>query len=209
MKKERYNSFYNRCVKRLIDFILALIAFIILAIPLLIIGLIVKLDSPGPMLFKQERIGRNGKVYKMLKFRSMVVGAEHTGSGVYSDKKDSRVTRVGKILRATSIDELPQLINIIKGDMAIIGFRSPLTYHPWPWAQYTEEQKIMFNVRPGLTGWTQVNGRKTIEWHKRIEMNVWYAQHVSLALDLKIFFKTFFKVFSNADNENVGETVLK
>lgn len=200
-------NFYDRYVKRTIDFVLSLIALIILIIPLLIIGIIVKLDSPGPMLFKQDRLGKNGKVYKMLKFRSMVVGAEHTGSGVYSGKSDSRVTRVGKILRATSIDELPQLINIIKGDMAIIGFRSPLTYHPWPWDQYTEEQKKMFNVRPGLTGWTQVNGRKTIEWHKRIEMNVWYAEHVSFLLDLKIFFKTIFKVFSNADNENTGATL--
>ena len=146
-----------------------------------------------------------GKVYKMYKFRSMCVGAEK--GGVYSDNKDSRVTKVGKFIRATSIDELPQLVNVLKGDMALIGFRSPLTYHPWPWSEYTEEQKKMFNVRPGITGWAQVNGRKTVEWNKRIELNGWYAEHVSFWLDVKILFMTVFKVLTNADNENVGETV--
>ena len=141
----------------------------------------------------------------MYKFRSMCVGAEK--GGVYSDNKDSRVTKVGKFIRATSIDELPQLVNILKGDMALIGFRSPLTYHPWPWSEYTEEQKKMFNVRPGITGWAQVNGRKTVEWNKRIELNGWYAEHVSFWLDVKILFMTVFKVLTNADNENVGETV--
>lgn len=117
------------------------------------------------------------------------------------------VTKVGKFIRATSIDELPQLVNVLKGDMALIGFRSPLTYHPWPWSEYTEEQKKMFNVRPGITGWAQVNGRKTVEWNKRIELNGWYAEHVSFWLDVKILFMTVFKVLTNADNENVGETV--
>ena len=112
-----------------------------------------------------------------------------------------------KIHTRTSIDELPQLVNVLKGDMALIGFRSPLTYHPWPWSEYTEEQKKMFNVRPGITGWAQVNGRKTVEWNKRIELNGWYAEHVSFWLDVKILFMTVFKVLTNADNENVGETV--
>ena len=91
----------------------------------------------------------------------------------------------------------------------MIGFRSPLTYHPWSWNEYTEEQRKMFNVRPGITGWAQVNGRKTVEWHKRIELNVWYAEHVSFFLDLRILFMTVFKVLINADNENVGETIKK
>ena len=93
--------------------------------------------------------------------------------------------------------------------MALIGFRSPLTYHPWTWDKYTDEQKKMFNVRPGITGWAQVHGRKTVEWNKRIELNVWYAENVSFLLDLKILFMTVFKVLTNADNENVGETVSK
>lgn len=139
----------------------------------------------------------------------MCQGAEHTGSGVYSGKGDTRVTRMGKILRATSIDELPQAINILRGDMSFVGPRPPLTYHPWPINEYTPEQKRMFEVRPGITGWAQVHGRKDVEWHKRIEMNVWYVDHISFLLDLKIIFMTVFKVLSNADNENVKETVSK
>ena len=139
----------------------------------------------------------------------MCQGAEHTGSGVYSGKGDARVTRIGKILRATSIDELPQAINILLGDMSFVGPRPPLTYHPWPIDEYTDEQKRMFEVRPGITGWAQVHGRKDVEWHRRIEMNVWYVDHISFSLDLKIIFMTVFKVVSNADNENVQETVRK
>lgn len=197
--------FYERKVKRAIDFVLALIGLIVVAIPMGIIAVAIKLESKGPVIFKQDRLGYKGEVYKMYKFRSMCVGAEK--GGVYSDNTDTRVTKVGKFIRATSLDELPQLLNVIKGDMALIGFRSPLTYHPWKWDEYTDKQKKMFNVRPGITGWAQVNGRKTVEWNKRIELNVWYAEHVSFLLDLKILFMTVFKVVTNADNENVGETV--
>ena len=107
----------------------------------------------------------------------------------------------------SSLDELPQLVNMLKGDMSLIGPRPPLTYHPWPIDQYTDEQKRMFDVRPGMTGWAQVNGRKEVEWIKRIELNVWYVDHVSFLLDAKIFFMTLFKVFSNEGNENKGATV--
>ena len=138
----------------------------------------------------------------------MCVGAEKMGSGVYSDNGDTRVTRVGRILRATSMDELPQFWNILCGDMSFIGPRPPLTYHPWTLDKYTEEQKRMFDVRPGISGWAQVNGRKTVEWNKRIELNVWYVDNVSCLLDLKILFLTFFKVLANSDNENVGNTVI-
>src|SRR5699024_815644 len=141
------------------------------------------------------------------KFRSMCEGAEHTGTGVYSGKGDSRVTKVGRILRATSLDELPQLINLANGTMHLISCRPPLTYHPWPISDYTQEQLHMFDLRPGITGWAQVNGRKDVEWNRRIEMNVWYTRNVSFLLDLKIFFMTIGKVFSNADNENVKPTV--
>ncbi len=201
--------FYERIVKRGIDFLLALIGLVVAVVPMMIVAVAIKAESKGPVIFKQDRLGYKGKVYKMYKFRSMCVGAENKGSGVYSDKNDARVTKVGKFIRATSIDELPQLINVLKGDMALVGFRSPLTYHPWPWEEYTEEQKKMFDVRPGITGWAQVNGRKTVEWHRRIELNVWYAENVSFMLDLKILFLTIFKVLVNADNENIGETVVK
>jgi lipopolysaccharide/colanic/teichoic acid biosynthesis glycosyltransferase len=200
---------YKHVLKRFFDIVLALLGLIIAAIPMLLVAIAVKLDSPGPVLFKQERLTKGGKVYKMWKFRSMCVGAEHTGSGVYSDRNDTRVTRVGKIIRATSLDELPQIFNILAGQMSFIGPRPPLTYHPWPIEQYTPEQLRMFEVRPGITGWAQVNGRKDVPWPKRIEMNVWYVDHVSLWLDIKILFMTVFKVLTNADNENKGATVEK
>lgn len=195
--------------KRIMDIIFSSLFLMLGAIPLLFVALLVKIDSQGPVLFKQERLGINGKVFKIYKFRSMIVNAEKQGSGVYSGKNDSRVTRVGKILRATSIDELPQLINIFKGEMSFIGPRPALTYHPWKYEEYTEEQKKMFDVRPGVTGWAQVNGRKEVEWPRRIEMNVWYVEHESLLLDLKIFFKTIIKVFTNADNVNSTETAKR
>lgn len=200
---------YNRVVKRLLDLLIALLALILLSPLLLVTALAVKLSSKGPVIFKQKRLGRNGREFNFYKFRSMVVNAEQTGSGVYSGKGDPRVTKVGRFLRASSIDELPQLINILKGDMALIGPRPPLTYHPWPISDYTPYQRHMFDVRPGITGWAQTHGRKDVEWHRRIELNVWYVEHVSLGLDLRIFFLTFFKVFTNADNANRGETLKK
>ena len=203
------HQFYRNYAKRAIDFILSIIAMLILWPVFIIVSIAVKLDSKGPVLFKQERIGAGGKVFKILKFRSMATNSEHTGSGVYSGKNDSRVTKVGKILRATSIDEFPQFLNVLKGDMSFIGPRPPLTYHPWKLEDYTDEQRRMFDVRPGITGWAQVHGRKDVEWNKRIKLNVWYVDHVSFMLDIKIFFMTIFKVLSNADNENVSETVKK
>ena len=199
---------YKYFLKRFFDFLIATIGIVIALIPMLLIALIIKIDSRGPIFFKQERIGKNGKVFKIIKFRSMCVGAEKQGTGVYSEKGDKRVTRIGKLLRATSFDEIPQLFNIWVGHMALIGPRSPLTYHPWPIDEYTDEQKKMFNVRPGITGYAQVNGRKTVEWHRRIELNVWYVEHLSMWLDIKIFFKTIFKVFKNSDNENKGATLV-
>ena len=196
---------YKHFFKRFLDILLAIVGIVIGLIPMIIIALCVKLTSKGPVLFKQDRIGKNGKVFKILKFRSMCVGAEK--GGVYSDNKDKRVTKVGKVIRATSLDELPQFFNVLVGHMSFIGPRPPLTYHPWPYAEYTDLQKRMFEVRPGITGWAQTHGRKDVEWHKRIELNVWYVDHVSFWLDIKIIFMTVFKVVTNADNENKGATV--
>lgn len=200
---------YKNGIKRVIDCVISLLVLVIGAVPMALVALLIKLDSPGPVLFRQDRIGKDGKVFQILKFRSMCQGGEHTGSGVYSGKGDARVTNVGRVIRATSIDELPQTINILRGDMALIGPRPPLTYHPWPYEEYTKKQKRMFEVRPGITGWAQVHGRKDVEWHKRIELNVWYVDHVSFGLDLKIFLMTIFKVLSNADNANIGETIKR
>ncbi|MCR5704427.1 MAG: sugar transferase [Eubacterium sp.] len=198
-----------KVIKRIIGFFAAIVAFILLSPVMLITAICIKVESKGPILFKQDRIGKNGKVYKIYKFRSMCMNAENMGTGVYSNKGDSRVTKVGRIIRATSIDELPQLVNIIKGEMAFIGPRPPLTYHPWEFSEYTEEQKRMFEVLPGITGWAQVHGRKDVEWHERIKLNVWYVDHISFLLDAKIFFMTIYKVLINADNENIGETLKK
>lgn len=196
---------YRKFFKRFIDISVSLIAVMVLAIPMLIIALAVRLQDGGPAVFKQERIGKGGKSFYIYKFRTMVINAEK--GGVYSDNKDPRITKIGNILRKTSLDELPQFFNILKGDMSFVGPRPPLTYHPWSITEYTEEQFKMFNVRPGITGWAQVNGRKAVEWNRRIELNVWYVENVSFSLDIKIIFMTVFKVLTNADNENVGATV--
>lgn len=200
---------FYRAVKRFLDVTASFLGLVLLSPLMLAVSILIKIDSRGPVIFRQTRIGRNGKVFEIYKFRSMCVGAEKNGSGVYSGKGDARVTRIGKILRATSIDELPQLLNILKGEMSFVGPRPPLTYHPWKYEEYTDSQKRMFEVRPGITGWAQVNGRKDVEWHKRIELNVWYVDHMSLLLDIKIMFMTAFKVLTKADNENSGATVNK
>lgn len=193
--------------KRLFDITISMIGLIITSPILLITAIAIKLESPGPIIFKQERLGLNGKVFKIYKFRSMCVDAEK--GGVYEKKGDPRVTKVGKFIRKTSIDELPQFVNILKGEMSLIGPRPALTYHPWPYNEYTEEQKRMFHVRPGVTGWAQVNGRKEVEWPRRIELNVEYVDKMSLYFDLMIFFKTIFKVLRMEDNLNVKETASK
>ncbi len=196
-----------KAFKRICDVVLSLILLVLFSPLLLLTALAIKLDSKGPVIFRQERIGKDTKLFNIYKFRSMCVGAEQTGTGQYSFAGDPRVTRVGKIIRATSIDELPQLINILRGDMSFVGPRPPLTYHPWELSEYTPQQLRMFEVRPGITGWAQVNGRKEVEWHERIKLNVWYVDHMSLMLDIKIIFKTVFKVLKNEDNQNHGVTV--
>lgn len=197
---------YQR-VKRICDFIIALLALIILSPVFLIVGIAIKLESKGPVFFRQNRIGLKSRVFQIYKFRSMYVGAEK--DGVYEQKNDKRVTKVGRIIRRTSIDELPQLINMIKGDMSLIGPRPVLTYHPWPYDDYTDEQKKRFTVRPGITGWAQINGRKDVFWERRIEYDIEYVDNLSFRLDLIIFFKTIIKVLAMQNNVNQGETAVK
>lgn len=203
-----FDSFYAKYVKIIIGFIISLLFVIIFCWLYLIIGIVIKITCPkGPILFKQDRIGKNGKIYKMLKFRTMYEGSEKQGLGVYSNDNDQRITKFGLFLRKTSLDELPQLFNIINGNMSLIGFRSPLTYHPWNWEDYSSDQKFMFNLRPGMTGWAQVNGRRTLHWDKRIELNCWYAKNVSFKLDVKIFFLTIARLFTGKDNQNLERTI--
>ena len=198
---------YKRYIKRLLDIVFSALGLILLSPVLLLIAVLVRCSSGRPVIFRQIRIGRDGKTFPMYKFRTMVVGAETAEGGVYSDRNDCRQTKIGKLLRITSLDELPQLINILRGEMSFIGPRPPLTYHPWPLENYTQRQLRMFEVRPGITGWAQVHGRKQVEWNRRIELNIWYIDHLSFLLDCSIFFRTIAALFSRADNENTTPTV--
>ncbi len=199
---------YSKFFKRFFDFIIACVALVVLFVPMLIVALAIKIDSKGPVIFKQVRVGKNGKEYNMLKFRSMCVGAEQQEGGVYCTKGDKRVTKVGKFIRATSIDELPQLINIIKGEMALIGPRPVLTYYPKKWEEYTEEELKRFDVLPGVTGWAAVHGRKTNTVEARFAYDNYYVDNLSLGLDIKIFFMTIKSVFTNEGNEDDGSSVV-
>lgn len=197
---------YKNYLKRTIDFICAAIMLVVISPILLIVAFIVKLDSKGPAVFVQERLTLGGRVFKMYKFRTMCVNAEQQGTGAYSFGNDPRITKVGKILRSLSLDELLQLVNILKGDMSFVGPRPILTYHPCRYEDYTEEEKIVFTVRPGITGWAQVNGRNSVDWVQRFKMNEWYVQHISLWLDLKIVIMTVVQVFSRKEIVIQGET---
>lgn len=192
-------------VKRIVDVLISVLGLILLSPVFFVVAMAIKVESKGPVIFKQKRLGRNGKAFEIYKFRSMCEGAEK--GGVYEKKGDVRVTKVGKIIRKTSIDEIPQFINILKGEMSLIGPRPPLTYHPWPFEDYTDKQKEMFDVRPGVTGWAQVNGRKEVEWNRRIEFNIEYVEKMSLAFDVLILIKTVYKVLGMKDNLNIDETV--
>ena len=199
-------TLYNK-VKRIIDIILSAVIATMLSPLFIIVAIAIKIDSKGPILFKQQRIGKNGKTFVIYKYRTMCVDAESIGTRQYSFINDSRVTKVGKILRATSIDELPQIINIIKGEMSFIGPRPTLTYHPWTIDEYTQEQLLRFAVLPGITGLAQINGRKVADWNERIEYDIRYVKNLSFMLDLKICFSTIWKLISMKDNQSVKKTV--
>lgn len=193
-------------IKRIADVIFSLFLLIVISPILVVVAILIKLESKGPVFFKQKRLGLNGDTFLIYKFRSMVVDAEKIGTGVYSFKGDTRVTKVGAFIRKTSIDELPQLFNIIKGEMSVIGPRPTLEYHPWPLDEYTDEQKKRFLVRPGVTGLAQVKGRKELPWPERIIFDVWYSENVSLIVDVRIFIKTIIKVIVMGDNYNTNKT---
>ncbi|WP_058486639.1 sugar transferase [Defluviitalea phaphyphila] len=174
-------------IKHILDKIIAFILLIIMSPIFLLIALGIKLTSKGPIFFIQKRVGKDGKDFFIYKFRTMVTNAEKMGTGIYTEENDPRITRIGKILRKTSLDELPQLINIIKGDMSIIGPRPTLRYQV---EKYTPYQMQRLKMRPGVTGLAQVNGRNSLPWAKRIEYDVEYVNNYSLWLDIKIMIKT-------------------
>ena len=180
---------YKNFFKRMIDFCITLVALSILLIPLAIITFWLHFANKGAgAFFFQERPGRNGKIFKVVKFKSMTDERDADGN-LLPDRE--RLTKFGSFLRATSIDELPQLFNVLKGDMALIGPR-PLLVRYMPY--YTEREKLRHSIRPGISGWAQVNGRNNISWENKLECDAYYAEHVSLWFDIKILWLTFYKV---------------
>jgi len=174
-------------VSPLVDRALAL-ALLVASSPLLgLAALAIRLEDRGPVLYRQRRVGRGGEPFEMLKLRTMVSGAESMGAGIAVDEGDPRITRVGAVLRRLSLDELPQLVNVLCGEMALVGPRPTIQAQV---DQYTERQRRRLEVRPGITGWAQVNGRASLPWHERIELDVWYVEHESLLLDVRILWET-------------------
>jgi lipopolysaccharide/colanic/teichoic acid biosynthesis glycosyltransferase len=164
------------------------------ASPLLgLAALAAKLEDGGPVLYRQTRVGKDGTDFELLKLRTMVVGAETMGAGMAVDQGDARITRTGRILRRLSLDELPQLWNVIRGEMSVIGPRPTLRYQV---ERYAPRQRRRLEVKPGITGWAQVHGRASLPWEERIELDVWYVEHRSPWLDLKILAKTPLALFS-------------
>ena len=161
---------------------------LVLACPVLAAAAVaIKLEDGGPVLYRQRRVGHRGEDFDLLKLRTMVVGAEQQGAGVSVNRGDPRITRTGRILRRLSLDELPQLWNVVRGDMSLVGPRPTLRYQV---EQYTPRQRRRLDVKPGLTGWAQVNGRTKLPWDERIELDVWYVEHRSPWVDLKILLRT-------------------
>jgi undecaprenyl phosphate N,N'-diacetylbacillosamine 1-phosphate transferase len=170
-----------------LDFLGSWLGIILMSPVIYLVGALIRLDSRGPIIFKQERIGKDGQPFMSYKFRSMVDKATTIGLGLNVCMNDDRITRVGKFLRNTSLDELPQLFNVLKGEMSIVGPRPTLAYQV---KAYNAEQRRRLQVKPGITGWAQINGRNAIPWEDRIKLDVWYVDNWSLGLDLKILGRT-------------------
>lgn len=181
-------------IKRGLDILFAFLALLVLSGVLLVISVAIKVDSKGPVFFKQERLGKNGTVFQIYKFRTMVEDAESKGRGIFQNENDDRITKIGKLLRVTSLDELPQLFNILRGEMSFIGPRPPLTYYPYTIDGYSGEQKIRFQFLPGITGYAQIMGRNSLNWEEKIHYDIDYVENYSLGLDLKIFILTIYKI---------------
>jgi lipopolysaccharide/colanic/teichoic acid biosynthesis glycosyltransferase len=161
---------------------------LVLASPLLALAAVaIKLDDGGPILYRQTRVGRDGRDFELLKLRTMVIGAETIGAGAAVNAGDPRITRAGRVLRRLSLDELPQLWNVVRGEMSLIGPRPTLRYQV---EQYDERQRRRLDVKPGLTGWAQIHGRARLSWAERIDLDLWYVEHRSPAVDLRILLRT-------------------
>jgi len=174
-------------VKRLLDLVVAVPLAAVSAPFLALLALAVRLESPGHPIYSQTRVGQDGELFSIYKLRTMVAGAEFTGAGLAIQEGDERITRIGAFLRRTSLDELPNLWNVLRGEMSIVGPRPTLTVQV---EQYTERERGRLAVKPGITGWAQINGRASLPWPERIELDLWYVEHRSLRLDLEILGRT-------------------
>jgi lipopolysaccharide/colanic/teichoic acid biosynthesis glycosyltransferase len=182
-------------IRRAIDIVVSATALAIASPILALAAAAIRLESSGPIIYRQRRSGLHGDEFDVLKLRTMVDGAEHKGAGLAINENDSRITRVGALLRRTSLDELPNLVNVLRGEMSLIGPRPTL---PVQVAQYTERQRGRLQIKPGITGWAQVNGRAALPWSERIELDLYYIEHRSLALDVQILRRTVSLVLSGS-----------
>ena len=180
-------------MKRCLDIVLGLAGAIISAPFVALLALLIRLESGGHPVYQQTRVGRDGQTFSIYKLRTMVRGAEFTGAGLAIQEGDDRITRIGAWLRRYSLDELPNLWNVVRGEMSIVGPRPTV---PVQVEQYTERQRGRLHVKPGITGWAQINGRAALPWSERIELDLWYVEHQSFALDLKILARTVGMVLS-------------
>jgi lipopolysaccharide/colanic/teichoic acid biosynthesis glycosyltransferase len=182
-------------LRRCIDILVSASVLALSSPVLALAALAIRLESSGPVIYRQRRSGLEGHQFEVLKLRTMVDGAEHKGAGLAINENDSRITRVGALLRRTSLDELPNLVNVLRGEMSLIGPRPTL---PVQVEQYTERQRGRLSLRPGITGWAQVNGRASLPWSERIELDLYYIEHRSLRLDLRIMWRTLTMVFGGS-----------
>jgi lipopolysaccharide/colanic/teichoic acid biosynthesis glycosyltransferase len=174
-------------MNRPLDLAAAAVLLVVTAPLLALAALAIRLESRGPVFYSQRRVGKDGRPFELLKLRTMVPGAESMGAGIYVLEGDPRITRVGRLLRRFSLDELPNLVNVVRGDLAIVGPRPTVQEQV---DRYTERQRRRLEVKPGITGWAQINGRASLPWPERIELDVWYVEHRSLRLDLRILART-------------------
>jgi lipopolysaccharide/colanic/teichoic acid biosynthesis glycosyltransferase len=183
---------WQQIIKRGLDITLGVLGLVVLAVPFMLIALAIKCDSRGPVFFRHTRVGRDGERFVPLKFRTMVEGAIGQGLGTTVSEDDTRLTRVGAFLRRWALDELPQLWNVLRGEMSLVGPRPTFAYQV---ERYGEFQRRRLEVRPGITGWAQINGRNAISWSERIELDLWYVDHATLWLDVTILLRTLWLAF--------------
>ncbi len=190
---------YIRIIKPVVDFIIALVAIVVLIPVFILVAIAIKLNSPGPIFFLQERLGKNGRVFKIFKFRSMRTDIVTYKFGEVLTENNPQITYTGKFIRKTSIDEIPQLINILIGEMSFIGPRPPVTFYPKKYEDYTDFEKQRFSVKPGISGLAAIKQREVNDWSKNIPVDIEYVKSISIWLDIKLFILSLF-VFFRTDN---------